>query len=50
MMEFRSEDDGDTKQLRSCEAPSTVYLKLNARLLLLVNLTDNLVNGSRGIV
>ena len=49
-MEFRSEDDGDTKQLRSCEAPSTLYLKLNARVLLMVNLTDKLVNGSRGIV
>ena len=48
-MEFRSEDDGDTKQLRSCEAPSTLYLKLNARVLLMVNLTDILVNGSRGI-
>ena len=50
MMEFRSDNDGDTKQLRSCEAPSTLYLKLNARVLLMVNLTDKLVNGSRGIV
>jgi hypothetical protein len=29
MLEFKSEEDGDTKQLRSCEAPSTLYLKLN---------------------
>lgn len=50
MVEFRSADDGDTKQLRSCEAPSTLYLKLNAKVFLMVNLTDNLVNGSRGIV
>lgn len=50
MVEFRSADDGDTKQLRSCKAPSTLYLKLNVKVFLMVNLTDNLVNGSRGIV
>jgi ATP-dependent DNA helicase PIF1 len=50
MLEFKSQDDGDTRQLRTCEAPSMLYLKLNAKVVLTVNLTDSLVNGSRGIV
>lgn len=50
MAEFRSVDEADTKQLRSCEAHSTLYLKLNAKVFLMVYFTDNLVNNSRGKV
>ena len=49
-VELKSIDDGDTKQLKSCAAQQILFLKVNAPVVLKVNLNNHLVNGSRGVV
>lgn len=49
-VELKSIDGGDTKQLKSCEAQYILFLKVNAPVVLIVNLNNHLVNGSRGVL
>jgi hypothetical protein len=44
------EDLGETKQLLKCPVKPTIYLRKNAPVMLLVNLSAKLVNGLRGTV
>jgi hypothetical protein len=48
--EYICTDNGNTEQLKSCEAKTSLYLKVNAPVTLIVNLSDTLVNGRRGTV
>ncbi|KAL3854689.1 hypothetical protein ACJMK2_013947 [Sinanodonta woodiana] len=47
---YHSEDEGDKAALLSCRAMKHLYLKVGAPLILNVNLSDELVNGLRGII
>ena len=47
---YRGEDLGETKQLLKCPGKPTIYLRKNAPVMLLVNLSAKLVNGLRGTV
>ena len=49
-VELKSIDGGDTKQLKSCEVQHILFLKVNAPVVLIVNLNNHLVNGSRGVL
>ena len=47
---YRAIDAGDTKQLTKCNVNQLLHLKLNAPVMLIVNLTGKLVNGLCGVV
>lgn len=47
---FVAEDSGDKKYLNTLSVPEVLYLKLNCPVLLLKNLSPQLVNGLRGKV
>ena len=47
---YSEEDLGDTKQLLICPVKQTLYLKKNAPVMLIVNLSAKLVKGLCGMV
>lgn len=47
---YESEEDGDSQYLRKFQAPRKLGLKIGAPVILIVNLSDLLVNGSIGTV
>lgn len=47
---YQSEDEGDRFYLSKFQAPPTLGLKVNCPVMLVVNLSDKLVNGLRGTV
>ncbi|XP_062584328.1 uncharacterized protein LOC134246079 [Saccostrea cucullata] len=47
-MNYVAEDNGEKKYLNSLSVPEILYLKKDCPVLLLKNLSDNLVNGLRG--
>ena len=49
-MTFESDDAGDPAVLRRMVAPKVLHLKPSCPVMLLVNLSDTLVNGSLGVV
>lgn len=48
MYEFQAIDTGDSAELKHLTVPKTLWLKIGCPVILLRNLTDNLVNGLRG--
>ncbi len=49
--DWESETNGQLKTLvKSCMAPSSLKLKINAQVMLVKNFTQQLVNGSKGVV
>ncbi|XP_014674176.1 PREDICTED: ATP-dependent DNA helicase PIF1-like [Priapulus caudatus] len=47
---YDSEDNGEEKHLKTLKAPKTLCLKAKCPVMLVRNFSDELVNGSRGIV
>ena len=47
---FHATDTGNSHALHKCPAQKNLILKLNARVVLIKNLSDKLVNGARGYI
>lgn len=47
---YHSKDAGKSEVLNRCPAPNNLILKVNARVVLLKNLNERLVNGIRGTI
>ena len=50
MVKFKATDNGEERFLSRCNALQTLYLKVDAPVILLVNLSSQLVNGLQGVV
>ena len=50
MVKFEATDVGEERFLSRCNALQTLYLKVGAPVILLVNLSSQLVNGLQGVV
>ena len=50
LVTFTAQDDGDTYYLSKMLAPKHLGLKIGVNIILLTNLSDDLVNGKMGIV
>ncbi|KAK4510077.1 uncharacterized protein ATC70_006246 [Mucor velutinosus] len=49
-IEYKAIDEGDSRKLQQCIAPTLLHLKLHAQVMLLKNMDAELVNGSLGVV
>lgn len=47
---YRSVDEGDSYYLNKFQAPTVLGLKIHCPVMLVVNLSENLVNGTTGVV
>ena len=50
MVKFEAKDHGEERYLSRCNGVQTLYLKVGAPVILLVNLSSQLVNGLQGVV
>ena len=50
LVEFKSKDSGEPKYLQKIRADQILWLKEECEVILMKNISDQLVNGSRGIV